>query len=635
MNEQLVGRPQLTGAIATRAAAVAPATVNDAQRTFEVVWTTGAMVRRYSWMRDEEYDEELVVDDKALRLEALNSGAPFLETHRAHDLGAVLGVVVEGSVRIESGKGYATIRLSDRDEVESLWRDIKAGIIRRVSVGYRVHKFERVAKADRNDGGERALYRAVDWEPLEISAVAIGADPAAGIRGDHAGEAPEILEQGKKPMKHATTTPDAGANTVPSAASTIRALVAHHNFGDDLAEDLIGRGLSESEARHEILDKLADRDPMQGRSHEPSITGNNRDGLLARAMSGAMLHRLDPARHECSQDARDFAGMTVPEMAAEFCRIHDIRVQGGPAKALQIALQMRSGVGYHSTSDFPAILANVANLRVLDHYEAAASGFKRVSRERTFDDFREVTSARLQGSMTFEKTLESGEFKYGTLEDSGEKTRLATYGRIFALTRQALVNDAEGAFDKITSILGTGAAETEAGLLVGLFEDNAGTGPTLSDTLPVFHEDRVNIGQASVIDIDALSEAMVILRRQRGMGGEVIAVVPRYIIVSPEKETEALQATSQLYAAEVQNVNPFARRLEVIVEPRLASETRWYLAAEPGRPEALIHGYLRGQRGPQIETRMGFEVDGMEVKGRIDFAAGFVDWRGWVMNPGA
>ena len=71
-----------------------------------------------------------------------------------------------------------------RDEVEPIWRDIESGIIRDVSVGYRVHRFERVAKADCTDGGQRALYRTVDWEPFEISAVAIDADPGAGMRAE-------------------------------------------------------------------------------------------------------------------------------------------------------------------------------------------------------------------------------------------------------------------------------------------------------------------------------------------------------------------------------------------------------------------------------------------------------------------
>src|SRR5690606_30237679 len=43
--------------------------------------------------------------------------------------------------------------------------------------GYQVHRFE-VSKPE----GGRELWRAVDWTPFEVSAVAVGADPAAGFR---------------------------------------------------------------------------------------------------------------------------------------------------------------------------------------------------------------------------------------------------------------------------------------------------------------------------------------------------------------------------------------------------------------------------------------------------------------------
>ena len=97
--------------------------VDDASRTFEVLWTTGAQVRRYSWARDEEFDEELVVSPNAMRLDRLNAGAPFLNSHASHRLTDILGVVENGSIRIEGGSGFARIRLSERDEVEPIWRE--------------------------------------------------------------------------------------------------------------------------------------------------------------------------------------------------------------------------------------------------------------------------------------------------------------------------------------------------------------------------------------------------------------------------------------------------------------------------------------------------------------------------------
>ncbi len=157
-----------------RSAELAPNSIDPETRSVEVIWSTGARVRRAA-LFGEPHDEELSMAPEHVRLERLNAGAPFLKVHEAHDLDAVIGSVVPGSARIENGQGIARIRLSERDAVGDIWRDIEAGHIRAVSIGYQVHRFE-VSKPE----AARELWRAVDWTPFEVSAVPVGADPAAG-----------------------------------------------------------------------------------------------------------------------------------------------------------------------------------------------------------------------------------------------------------------------------------------------------------------------------------------------------------------------------------------------------------------------------------------------------------------------
>ena len=66
-----------------------------------------------------------------------------------------------------------------------------------------------------------------------------------------------------------------------------------------------------------------------------------------------------------------------------------------------------------------------------------------------------------------------------------------------------------------------------------------------------------------------------------------------------------------------------------------ASETAWYLAASPNQIDTIEYAYLEGQQGAYIETRNGFDVDGVEIKCRLDFGAKAIDWRGLYKNPGA
>jgi hypothetical protein len=98
-----------------RAASVRADSIDVVARTVEIVWTTGATVQRRRWEGwDEirEYDEELIVTPTAVRLERMNGGAPFLDSHDGWSLRSVLGAIEPGSVRIEGGQGVATIRLT-------------------------------------------------------------------------------------------------------------------------------------------------------------------------------------------------------------------------------------------------------------------------------------------------------------------------------------------------------------------------------------------------------------------------------------------------------------------------------------------------------------------------------------------
>ena len=57
--------------------------------------------------------------------------------------------------------------------------------------------------------------------------------------------------------------------------------------------------------------------------------------------------------------------------------------------------------------------------------------------------------------------------------------------------------------------------------------------------------------------------------------------------------------------------------------------------ADPGEIDGLEFAYLSGAEGPQVESRSGWDVDGVEIRVILDFGAGFIDHRGWFMNAGA
>jgi phage head maturation protease len=100
-----------------------------------------------------------------------------LNTHSRYDLNDVLGVIEKAS--LANGEGRATVRFSARDDVAPIAKDVEDGIIRNVSVGYKVNKVEKT-----RDANGMLTVRVVDWEPMELSLVPIGADAGAGVRNE-------------------------------------------------------------------------------------------------------------------------------------------------------------------------------------------------------------------------------------------------------------------------------------------------------------------------------------------------------------------------------------------------------------------------------------------------------------------
>lgn len=162
--------------------------VDEAARTAELIWSTGADVVRQglfsgSWI------ERLSLDPKSVRLDRLNAGAPLLDGHMGMSVRNQLGAVVPGTAVIQQKQGRATVKFSRRPDAEAVFQDVKDGVVRNVSVGYRVHKFEEQTGAS----GQPTIRTATDWEPFEVSLVPMGADAGARVRGDELVRQPCVL----------------------------------------------------------------------------------------------------------------------------------------------------------------------------------------------------------------------------------------------------------------------------------------------------------------------------------------------------------------------------------------------------------------------------------------------------------
>ena len=573
-------------ALETRDAIPRPTSFNADARTIEAVIASATPVPR----QDARGPFHEILDPAGLDI-AGSRGTSVLDSHNRSGLDAVLGTLDD--IRIEGDQVIGTIRFSSRPEIDPIVADVRSGVIQHLSVGYEVAQWR-----EGTGGGGIRTRTAVKWTIRETSFVSVPADRTSRTRSD-----------------------------LPRTTNRqIRELAYRAGVSPETVDDWIDRGLGVDAVRGEVLDHMIRRGSMAIRTAHNNVTMDNPQ-LFIRAAGEALHHRVAPS-FTPSGEARQFIGLRIPDIARECLtrRGENITGLGGPELVTR---------ALHTSSDFPLILADTVGRTLRQSYTAAPSGVRALARQTTAQDFRTKHRLMLDSTgLSIEKVNEAGEFKSGTLAEGEETYKVDTFGRIIGISRQALVNDDVGAFTDLARRLGQAAASFEAQFLVDLLVSNSGLGPVMKDTVKLFDAAHGNVSGSGAAPADAtLTAARLAMRKQTGLGGGLIDVTPWAVLVPSDIETatEKLLATIQPTATD--DVNPWTA-LRLLVEPRLTDTKRWYVWADPARVDSLEYAYLAGSEGPQIETQLGFRVDGVELKVRLDYGAGFVDFRGVYSNAG-
>lgn len=636
-----------------RSAEFEPATIDAEKRSVDLVWSVGARVYRPASFFDEPFFEELSMEPSAIRMERMNSGAaPLLKNHDQSSLDSVMGAITKSWLK--DGQGMSSVRFSSRADVQPFFQDVQDGIIRNVSVGYRVYKYQDVSMP--ND--QVRTLRAIDWEPLEVSLVPVGADASAGIRSESDKHVPcEIVNPTRAESAQGDIMPPEIEPTAPAAQpieqtpspaapaaapqesaraavegertrfAEITKSVRKAGLDSSVAEDLISRGVSLDAARAVIIDKLAERTEQS--NIRPVVSGGTPANQASRmiAASESILHRFDPSRNKLSDDSREFRGQTLMEMARNFLEASGKRTIG--LSKMEIATR-----AFEGTSDFPALLANVANKTLREAYEQAPQTFRPLVKLNMASDFKQMARVQLSDAPSLEQVGPSGEIKKGAMTDGKEVYSLATFAKIVPINRQAIINDDTSAFTRIPALMGRAAADLESDTVWAIITANA----AMNDGVALFHATHKNLAvSGAAMTTLLIGAARAAMKSQKNMANRPMNVLPKFLIVDPNTEYLAEQTVGPIVPNAASSFNPFMGKLSILSEPRLtvASGTQpWYVAADPGQIDTIEISYLEGQQGVYLETKQGFEVDGMEIKARLDFAAKALDWRGLYKNPG-
>ncbi|HHZ8033214.1 ClpP-like prohead protease/major capsid protein fusion protein [Proteus mirabilis] len=381
---------------------------------------------------------------------------------------------------------------------------------------------------------------------------------------------------------------------------------------------------SVEKAREQLLNTIA-----QQQNPEPSNKDNahiyaGNGNIVGDSVRASVMAR---AGYQDYEKDNAYNSMTLRELARASL------TERGVGVATYNPMQMIGMAFTHSTSDFGNILLDVANKAILLGWEENDETFGKWTKKGQLSDFKTAHRVGLGAFPSLRKVREGAEYKYVTLDDKGETIALATYGELFSISRQAIINDDMNMLTDVPKKLGEAAKATIGDLVYAVLVDNE----KMSDKKALFSADHKNILTGGM-DVETISAGRTAMRQQKE-GERTLNIRPAFMLVPTTLETQAIQVvkSGSVKGADVNAniINPVRDLAEIIAEPRLddASEKDWYMASRQGS-DTIEVAYLNGIDVPYIDQLEGFTSDGVTTKVRIDAGVAPVDYRGLLKVTG-
>ena len=584
-------------------------------------------------------DEILCHDEECINLERFNNGLGTVLFN--HDRDAVVGHVEK--VWLEDNRGKALARFDTDEQSETIFQKVQSGTLQGVSVGYAIYRYEVLEDEDTKSTNGRfngPAYVVTDWEPLEISIVSVPADPTVGV-GRSAEEIHtsidtqedntrmdqektlEVQEVKSTPVETGITQADLQKAMEQERKRTSEITALFRDFDVEGADEAIVMGVSVDEARAMVMDQL------RARNKGVSVTmGEAESDKFRAAAQDAVLMAAGIPVADAAPGAQELRGHSMVELAREALQREGLQANFGDN--MELARQ-----AINSTSTFPAIMANLANKSVMVGFNEAETTYQIWAGKGSNRDFKEAARVALSEAGNLELVPEGGQFQQDFLGEASARTKVATYGKLFSLTRQAIINDDLGLFSKIATKYGSAAKRLVNKMVYAQLTGNV----KMQDGVALFDNKHGNVaGTGEALSVKAIAKAITAMRRQKGITGDAtLNITPKYLVAPPELEMTAYQIVNSTDAVDGVHsgvVNPYKGRFVVVVDAELTDPDAWYLVADASQHDTIEVTYLNGVETPRLETRQGFDVDGIEYKVAFDCGVSALDFRGVFKNAG-
>lgn len=673
-----------------------PASLDEETRSVAVVAATENPVLVFDYERWEVINEVLLMSGCQL---PQSRQIPLFDTHQRYDTSSVLGSA--RSLEITGGQLLCRSYFSTVPEAETPYTKVREGHLTDFSIGYRVLEATWIAEKETAtiEGRvfEGPVRVATQWIPRELSVCPIGADDMAKVRAEADGD----IEKNKNHKKEVTdmnpkfralletrglskdasdeeawafaeknlidpgqtanqrsAPPDTGKPASQQAADTaddkIRAAIVEERTRTaeinamcrrfdctDLVDPLVTEGKSVEEARKVVMDHIEKRketDPGLSYRGPIEVVKDARDKFRAAGVDSLIIRSAHEAlRQHCgavfekpAPGAEELRGYSLRELARESLRIAGISDKGNPLEMIGRAL---------TTSDFPMILAAVANKSLFAGWETSGETWQVWCATGSVSDFKTNKSVRPSEFSDLDEVPEDTEYKYGKRIEAQEEYKIATYGKLFAISRQTIINDDLNALTNIPAGHGEAAARKVGDLPYAVLVANANMG----DGVALFNDtNHKNVATGAFLtgpDVTTVAEGIRAMGVQKDLQGlRRLNIRPLFFLGTKalEGSAEVFFKTEKFSSNEASTrVNPYSGTYFTrVYEARLDDDDplSWYLAGPKGK--TVVVYFLNGVQTPYMETKQGWSVDGVEYKVRIDCGAKAMDWKGLYQNNG-
>lgn len=285
-----------------------------------------------------------------------------------------------------------------------------------------------------------------------------------------------------------------------------------------------------------------------------------------------------------------------------------------------------------TTSSFAFLLGTSMNKRMLKDYQAWPAEWQKFVTVTSIKDFKQQSRVRVGAFNNLAIVAEDAPYQSLAMSDSAATYNAQKRGNLVPVTRETIINDDLQTIRQIPSKLAVSAAYTLAEFVYSFLT----SGSNIYDGVPLFGPGHNNAATPALLASETLQSGVTAIREQTNTAGKRLGLRPRYLIVPPELEWQAmiLAHSVNLPGTSNNDINPMLNYVQPIVSPQLSDADQWYLAADPREVDTIEIGFVGGQINPalfiQDQPGMGlnFTQDVITYKIRHEYGGAVVDYRG-------